>query len=1269
MNTPTTPRSILRPAAILFVVAFVAYLPVLGSGFLAWDDPDTVLGNAAVAGAPFSGLIDIWSGPVFFTYLPVYFTSLWADCLLFGDWAGGFHVVNVLLHFLNALVLMLVIRRLTRTPFVAEAAAILFLLHPAATESVVWISERKGLLAFLFAALAFLWFQKAVQGDGERRWRRHAIGTGLLVLAMLAKGSALVLPFLLLLYVAALGSRISPRPRLKDVAPYLVVTFLLTAMHYAVAVAEGPAIAGGEGSTMDRLLTGFPVFARYLRLSLLPLGGQSAVPDVLPVGVVFAAVAIGLVALAAYATALAVTWRRNREIFFGLAAIAICLVPFNNVFPKTTVLFAERYLYFSLAGAALVGGWLLSLVPGRRRVPVNAAVSVLLLVLTFLRAGVWTDGIEVFADARAKNETSWLAAMKHGDALLREGIATDAEDAYEAAVRNGGNDAETAKARLSKANAMLVTGAEPAAILATLEPVDGLLPGLAPDLRIDLRWDLETKRGYAHWQLNRPDRSAEAYAAAVRAKPKLALSHANLCQALARLGRVEDAAEAGATAVRLEPDNEDAAIRNAEVLVLIGRIKEAYRGMEAFLVRRPGSVRGLCLTGELDLTLSRPRFARKRFAAALECSPGLYRAVRGLAASDLLAARAAFSRGLVREARELAERARATNPEDPRAYVFLATMAPTADEADRLLRRAADLPDGRIGRNALATHRMRQAVVRDSKGDEAGAARGVAGAIRARPDRLVAGTSLEIKGGLDRLRELADGKSPGRDKVLVAIARYLAERHAEAGVALSNAYQLEVAAGDGGSVTAGLALLLRGRARAGAGRYREALDDFDVVSGMWPEDPWPWLHRADALLRAGAAQLALAEPAADPKKLFAGARSAAQKALALDPKHLPSRLKLGQIEFAAGEYIASLRAFDEVKRDFPGRVEPMLDLATLYRAHYLITGEKKYLDEALTELAAAVVLEPGNARVRALNGEILLAAGEAPRAAEELRVAIAADPGLLEARQALTRLFVNQARGRMGQGGRKNREEARKLAMRAKALESELAAPHLVLADIYRLEKDFAPALEELIWAKLREADSDAVKDALANYHKDLGYAHLLVGRKKEALAEFTKAVDVDSKNVDLDQVRLLLGFDESEAEGPALDPAVAALLREKTEEARKWFETAAERRRAEDLDGALDALVQSRKARTSAEAWVETGRIRYMRRESDAAEKAFRAAIKLKSSLPEAHLGLGNVLYLRHDYRGAIVSYRRFLRTSSRRGETDTRIRVKALLKELEKR
>ncbi len=61
MSTQSTTGRTVPAAFFLLLAAVVAYLPVLGSGFLAWDDPETVLGNPSVAGAPLSGLLTIFT--------------------------------------------------------------------------------------------------------------------------------------------------------------------------------------------------------------------------------------------------------------------------------------------------------------------------------------------------------------------------------------------------------------------------------------------------------------------------------------------------------------------------------------------------------------------------------------------------------------------------------------------------------------------------------------------------------------------------------------------------------------------------------------------------------------------------------------------------------------------------------------------------------------------------------------------------------------------------------------------------------------------------------------------------------------------------------------------------------------------------------------------------------------------------------------------------------------------------------------------------------
>ncbi|MCU0724640.1 MAG: hypothetical protein MUE73_02450 [Planctomycetes bacterium] len=140
----TRGRSGWLAAAGVLVVAFAVYIPTFGAGFLAYDDYETVVD------APRRSFSEIWTGVTFKTWLPVTFSSLRIDMALFGtENAAGYRIVNALLHGLNALIVLLLARRLLGSGLFAFGAALLFALHPAATESVAWVSERKGLLAFL----------------------------------------------------------------------------------------------------------------------------------------------------------------------------------------------------------------------------------------------------------------------------------------------------------------------------------------------------------------------------------------------------------------------------------------------------------------------------------------------------------------------------------------------------------------------------------------------------------------------------------------------------------------------------------------------------------------------------------------------------------------------------------------------------------------------------------------------------------------------------------------------------------------------------------------------------------------------------------------------------------------------------------------------------------------------------------------------------------------------------------------------------------------
>lgn len=141
-------------AALLVLCALIAYIPAISAGFI-WDDDLLLTANPQMQSA--HGLREIWLGKNSCDYTPVTLTTFWLEKTLWDDTPTGYHVVNILLHGLAAVLLWRILSTL-RIPG-SWLAALLFVIHPVNVASVAWIAERKNTLSaalFFASILAFL---------------------------------------------------------------------------------------------------------------------------------------------------------------------------------------------------------------------------------------------------------------------------------------------------------------------------------------------------------------------------------------------------------------------------------------------------------------------------------------------------------------------------------------------------------------------------------------------------------------------------------------------------------------------------------------------------------------------------------------------------------------------------------------------------------------------------------------------------------------------------------------------------------------------------------------------------------------------------------------------------------------------------------------------------------------------------------------------------------------------------------------------------------
>src|ERR1039458_3512176 len=219
MDYPITRKQILGAAAVLAAITVLVYFPAMRGGFI-WDDGDMVTNNPLVKSA--HGLLDIWAGTKLTDYHPLTYSVFWLEWRCWGMNPAGYHVVNILLHAGNVVLLWLVLRKL-RVPG-GWLAALLFGVHPVGVASVAWIAELKNTLSMWFYLGALWCWLRSEEEEGDAGFYAGALICFLL--ALLAKVSVVVLPVLLLLLAWWRHGRVSRRDWART-APFFVLALAL----------------------------------------------------------------------------------------------------------------------------------------------------------------------------------------------------------------------------------------------------------------------------------------------------------------------------------------------------------------------------------------------------------------------------------------------------------------------------------------------------------------------------------------------------------------------------------------------------------------------------------------------------------------------------------------------------------------------------------------------------------------------------------------------------------------------------------------------------------------------------------------------------------------------------------------------------------------------------------------------------------------------------------------------------------------------------------
>ena len=540
-------------ALLLALATLLVYLPVAHHDFVTYDDKDYVSGNPVVAqGLTFAGIKWAFAGAHAGNWHPVTWLSHMADCELFGLNPGAHHFVNVLFHAANALLLFVLLFRLTSAMWPAAFIAALFAWHPLHVESVAWIAERKDVLSTFFALLALLSYAKFAQ---EKCRRSFWFALIFFALGLMSKPMLVTLPFVLLLLdywplqrFKVQGSGFRVQNLVLEKWPFFLLTFVSCVVTF-FAQRSGNAVSTlGMIPLHYRFYNALAGYGRYLLNTIWPADLAVIYPLEQNLARLQAMAAVSVAALLVISW---LAWRGRRTqpyLAVGWLWFLGTLVPVIGIVQVGEQALADRYTYFPLIGIFIAVTFGISELAKKFQISkmVLAAAATLVLAacvaLTENQLRYWQDGETLFAHSLAVTEGNETAHINLGVALEQKGKLNEALIHYRVAEKLS-PDLYIIHNNLG--NILDTLGYRPAALAEYREAIR-----LSPDVPF-----LHNGTGVVLDELGRFPEALAEFTNAIRLDPAYAAPHIRMGDTLLKQGRDAGAVAQFNEAVKLDPMN------------------------------------------------------------------------------------------------------------------------------------------------------------------------------------------------------------------------------------------------------------------------------------------------------------------------------------------------------------------------------------------------------------------------------------------------------------------------------------------------------------------------------------------------------------------------------------------------------------------------------------------------------------------------------------------------------------------------------------------
>jgi Flp pilus assembly protein TadD len=461
----------------LFIVTLVVFMEVRNNGFINYDDGEYIYENPHVqSGLTIKGMT--WSLTTTHTgyWHPLTWFSHMMDVQLFGIKPAGHHLMSLLLHVANTLLLFLILDKTTRAVWQSAFVACLFAIHPLHVESVAWISERKDVLSTFFWMLTVWTYIRYVQ---DKKRSLLAWSCFFFALGLTAKPMLVTLPFLMLLLdywplrrYTKVEIDEKERPHKKDAFKKKKVSQRISPPEQDTRVKDLPSLSWSRASEMLKEKIPFIVLSAAISIATLAATTSQRIIRDVPIldrlsnaclsYVMYMRKIIWPADLAVlYPYPESVSYWRGAGAALILAAVSCLAVRYMKRFPYWTVgwfwylgtllpvigviqagaqAMADRYTYVPAIGLFIIAAWGISDLSTRlpRRKILLASMSAVLITTLMMtswkQVRLWIDDLSLFQHALAVTENNDLAHVKVGVSLAQRGQLDEARAHFEEAI-------------------------------------------------------------------------------------------------------------------------------------------------------------------------------------------------------------------------------------------------------------------------------------------------------------------------------------------------------------------------------------------------------------------------------------------------------------------------------------------------------------------------------------------------------------------------------------------------------------------------------------------------------------------------------------------------------------------------------------------------------------------------------------------------------------------------------------------------------------------